>query len=89
MSLKDNLINTFVHYKKYKGKRMIMMKGKLLKTNKKILAMIISLAIVMGVISAPRMVIPANASDYSFEVDGLAYNILTDNTVEVARNQHK
>ena len=65
------------------------MKEKFLKTNKRILAMIISLAMVMGVISAPQMVIPANASNYSFEVDGLAYNILTDNTVEVAKNLHK
>ncbi len=66
-----------------------MMKGKLLKTNKKILAMIISLAMVIGVISAPQMVIPTHAADYSFVVDGLGYKILTDTTVEVARNLHK
>lgn len=60
-----------------------------LRLGRRVISIIISLAMLVGIISTSQMVIPANAASASFEVGDLEYKILTENTVEVSKNLHK
>ncbi len=66
------------------------MKTKLQRINKRIMAMIISFAIVIGVIAAPQMDIPTYAIQESdFETDNFSFKILDDGvSVRVARGPY-
>ncbi len=66
------------------------MKTKLQRVNKRIMAVIISLAIVIGVIAAPQMDIPTYAMhDYDFIIDNIGYRILYDGvSVSLARGPY-
>ena len=60
-----------------------------LRLGRRVISIIISLAMLVGIISTPQMVISSNAASDSFEVGDLEYRILTENTVEVSKNLHK
>ncbi|SEQ42477.1 Putative cell wall binding repeat-containing protein [Lachnospiraceae bacterium NE2001] len=62
------------------------MKYALSKLNKGIIAVFLAALMIVGIISAPQMIISSFAIGETFDVGCLKYKVLTDDTVEVSKN---